>query len=218
LAVAVVLLCVAATTASAMTRSDARALARASNLQLSDLPAGYTVAPPDPSSDDPRADAQFAKCAGTVPKRKSLADVSSDSFELQTDSSYIQVSSDVEVMQSSALVRKDLRVAKSKRGRKCFTQALRKELGSQGTDVASLSVALMKPGVPGGLGYRIKVMVRGNGVTVPVYVDLLVFGKGPVEAGVVVTSTPVPAVRSDENKLLDIVRMRVSDQLGKNAS
>jgi hypothetical protein len=45
-----------------------------------------------------------------------------------------------------------------------------------------------------------------------------VFGKGPVEAGVVVTSTPVPAVRSDENKLLDIVRMRVSDQLGKNAS
>jgi hypothetical protein len=106
------------------------------------------------------------------PEGKSLADVSSDSFELQTDSSYIQVNSDVEVMQSSALVRKDLRVAKSKRARKCFTQALRKELGSQGTDVASLSVALMKPGVPGGLGYRIKVMVRGNGVTVPVYGDV----------------------------------------------
>jgi hypothetical protein len=48
------------------------------------------VAPPDPSSDDPRADAQFAKCVGTVPKRKSLADVSSDSFELQTDSDQLR--------------------------------------------------------------------------------------------------------------------------------
>jgi hypothetical protein len=217
LAAAVALLCLVAATASAMSRSDARALAQAANLKASDLPAGYKASPPDSSDDDPRADAQFAKCAGTVPKRKSLADVSSDQFELETDSFYIQVGSDVQVMGSAALVRKDLKAARTKRARKCFANALRKEVESQGTDVASVSVSLMKPGVRNGLGYRIKVVVRGNGVTVPVYVDLLAFGDGPVEAGVIVTSTPAPPVRSEEDQLLEIVSTRVSQQLNKDA-
>jgi hypothetical protein len=216
---AVVLVCAAATPAAAlpaMTRSEASSLAKAANLTAADLP-GFTASRPDSSSGDPRADARFAKCAGMVPSKNALADETSSDFVRQTDSSYTAISSDVQVMPNRSLVGKDMRAAQKPRARKCLSAALRRQLESQGTDVTSLSVSLMRPGVPGGFGYRIKVVARAQGVKVPVYIDMLAFGDGPVEAGVILTSSLRPAARSEENRLLDIVRTRVSAQLNKDA-
>ena len=214
---AIGLVCAAATPAAAdMTRPEARSLAQAVNLTASDLP-GFTASRPDSSSGDPRADARFAKCAGTVPSKKALADVPSSDFVRETDASYTAVSSDVQVMPNQSLVRKDMRAAQKPRARRCLSAALRRQLASQGTDIAGLSVSLMRPGVPGGFGYRVKVVARAQGVKVPVYIDMLAFGDGPVEAAVIFTTSLRPAVRSEESRLLDIVRTRVSTQLNKDA-
>ena len=218
-ALATAVVCAVATAAAArpaMTRSDARSLAQAANLTASDLP-GFTASRPNRSNGDPRADARFARCAGTVPSSKALADVPSSDFVRETDTSYTAISSDVQVMRSASLVSKDLRAAKTARARRCVAASLRRELTAEGTDIAGLSVSRLAPGVRSGFGYRIKVVARTQGVTVPVYIDLLAFGDGPVEAGLIATTSLQPPVRSDENRLLDIMRARVSGQLNKDA-
>jgi hypothetical protein len=199
-----------------MTRPEARSLAQAANLTASDLP-DFTASPPDSSSGDPRGDARFVKCAGTVPSKKALATVPSSDFVQETDSSYTVISSVVQVMPSPSLVTKDLRASKTARARNCFAATLRRQLDAQGTDVTRLSVSSLKPGVRGGFGYRVKVVAREQGVTVPIYIDVLVFGDGPVEGGVFVLTALHPHARSDENRLLDTVRARVSAQLNKDA-
>src|SRR5205807_9111181 len=77
----------------AMTRSDAVALANAVNLVGSDMP-GYTESPPESTGgSDP-----FARCAGSVPSSRALADVASATFDGGTAASIKKVTSDVEVL------------------------------------------------------------------------------------------------------------------------
>jgi hypothetical protein len=219
-ALAIGLACAVATTTAvalpAMTRSEAEALAKSANLEAADLP-DFTASRPGSSNGDPRADARFAKCAGSVPSSKLLADVPSSDYVRETDTSYTAISSDVQVMPTASLVRKDVKAAKTTRARNCLAAVLRRQLNGQGTHVTRVSVAALKPGVPGGYAFRVKVVAQEQGVTVRVYSDMLGFGDGPVEAGLIVTTALRPFARSEENRLLDIVRTRVNAQLNKDA-
>jgi hypothetical protein len=201
-----------------LSRAKAEAVAKAGNLTLADLP-GFEISAPGSSggSTDPREDARFARCAGTVPGSKALASESSKEYTRETEDSFTQVSSSVQLMKSSALVRKDIKAAKTRRFRKCFGKALRREVESEAVPVKSLTLSLLHPDVPNGVGYRIKLVVSRSGVTVPIFTDLLVGAEGPAETGVLVVSALTPPVRSDENRLLTIVRTRVNAELNKDA-
>src|SRR3954454_9746597 len=206
----VVIALVAAATASAMTRDQALALAQTVSLRAEDMP-GYDASPAQQA--DPRADARTAKCGGTVPSTKALANYSSDDFMRSSGGTITQINSDIEVFPSPSLVRKDLRAAATKRARRCLAKELLKHGGDRTTKVLRVSIALLRPGIKNGLGYRVRIKFRRGGETVTTVTDALVRRIGPVEAGVIATSTGKAVSRARENDLLTIVSSRVADYL-----
>ena len=214
--VAAVLACllaaVGAAAMPAMTKSDARRIAKAVRLTTTDLP-GYDEAPPDNSS-DPRGDRRFSRCAGTVPNSRALADVASNQFTSNGPSRYVQLNSEALVYPNAALVSKDMKAARSRRARACMLEQLRgHSTGDPNMKLVSVKVSPLKPAVRRGVGLRVKSVYRTPSGTVTLYTDALIVGTGPVEAGVVVSSSPTPAPRNEENDLLKIVTSRVKDEL-----
>ena len=198
----------------AMTKSQADQLVHSVQLTTTDLP-GFDEAPPDSSgSDSPLADARFARCAGTVPTSKELADANSNTFSRTTDARFEQIGSEALVYPNARLVKKDMKAAATKRARKCLLQQLRRQPNTDPTTkVVGITVAALKPAPRNGVALRVKTLVESQGHTVPVFTDALVVGIGQVEVGVIAVSGPVPSPRSEENDLLAIVRSRVNGQL-----
>src|SRR4051812_25356253 len=88
-----------ASTALAMSPSDAQALARAVNLTRADMP-GYTASHTD-ASDTLSADRNFTRCSGMVPASKAVADVPSQTFERRSDAGYQGIYSELAVLDNA---------------------------------------------------------------------------------------------------------------------
>jgi hypothetical protein len=198
----------AAVAAPSMTKADAVAIARTINLTAGDTP-GYSASPSAPGTSDGRFDAHFDKCAGTVPTSKAVADVSSDDFERATQAGFDGVSSEVLVMPNVALARKDLRAAGSKRARKCMAAAFSGQKAAGGVTILSAKVTSLRAPVANAVAIRIKMRVSGQGVTVPMFTDFFIVGRGPVEAAVALISGPSPPLQAEEKRLVGIVKTRL---------
>jgi hypothetical protein len=197
-----------AVAAPSMTKADAVAIAGTINLTAGDMP-GYSASPSTPGTSDGRFDARFDKCAGTVPTSRAVADVSSDDFARAIQSSFDGVSSEVLVMPSAALARKDLRAAGSKRARKCMAAAFTGKKATGGVKILSVKVTSLPAPAAKAVAIRIKMRVASQGVTVPLYTDFFIVGRGPVEAAVALISGPSPPPRAEEKRLVGIVKTRL---------
>ena len=113
------------------------------------------------------------------------------------------------VMPSSALARKDLRAAGSKRARKCMAAAFTGQKAAGGVKILSAKVTSLPAPAANAVGIRIKMRVSGQGVTVPMYTDFFIVGRGPVEAAVALTSGPSAPLRAEEKRLVGIVKTRL---------
>jgi hypothetical protein len=198
----------AAVAAPSMTKTDAVAIARAINLTPGDMP-GYSASPPPSNTGDGRFGARVDRCAGTVPTSKATADVSSDDFERATQASYDVVSSEVSVMPNAALARKDLKAVGTKRARRCMAAALTAQKPSGGVKILSAKVTSLPAPAANGVALRIRMSMSAQGVTVPMYTDIFILGRGPVEAAIGWTSGPLPPVRAEEKRLVGIVKTRL---------
>jgi hypothetical protein len=197
-----------AVAAPSMTKADAVAIAGTINLTAGDMP-GYSGSPATPSTGDSPFSARFDRCAGTVPTSKAVAEVQSDDFERSSQAGFDGVSSDVLVMPNAALARKDLRAAGSKRARKCMAAAFSGQKAVGGVKILSAKVTSLPAPAANGVGIRIKMRVSGRGVTVPMYTDFFIFGRGPVEAAVGFTSGPSPPLRAEEKRLVGVIKTRL---------
>jgi hypothetical protein len=191
-----------------MTKADAVAIARTINLTADDMP-GYSGSPATPDTRDGRFGARFDRCAGTVPTSKAVAEVQSDDFERAGQTSFDAVSSDVLVRPNAALARKDLRAAGSKRARKCMAAAFTGQKAAGGVKIVSAKVTSLPAPAANVVGIRIKMRVAAQGVTVPMYTDVFIVGRGPVEAAVGFTSGPSRPPRAEETRLVGIVKTRL---------
>jgi hypothetical protein len=197
-----------AVAAPSMTKADAVAIAATINLTAGDMP-GYSGSPATPSTGDGRFGARFDRCAGTVPTSKAVADVQSDDFERASQAAFDAVSSDVLVMPNAALARKDMRAAGSKRARKCIAAAFTGQKAAGGVKILSAKVTSLPALAAGVVGIRIKMRAAAKGVTVPMYTDFFIVGRGPVEAAVGFTSGPTRPLAAEEKRLVGIVKTRL---------
>jgi hypothetical protein len=204
----------------AFTQLQADAIARNVGLQAADLP-DYI---PQPTTDSPKEDiwgnGRVAHCMGRKSFGKQLADVSSPLYA-NADSPYVElIGSEVEVMPSAAIVRKDLKQAGSSRGRRCLAQELR--LGNLGRDlklVKSAVVPLSPPAKNGVIGFRLKLTYRTRTRrTVKFVSDVLAFGDGPIEAALVSIRSPGVPDRAKADQLLAAMRARADQQLSQSGA
>jgi hypothetical protein len=199
---------VVAVAAPSMTKADAVAIARTINLTAGDMP-GYSASRATPNTGDGRFGARFDRCAGTVPTSKAVADVQSEDFERASQAGFDGVSSEVLVMPNAALARKDLRAAGSKRARKCMAAAFTGRKAAGGVKILSAKVTSLPAPVANAVAIRIKMRVAAQGVTIPMYTDFFIVGRGPVEAAIGFTSGPSPPLRAEEKRLAGIVKTRL---------
>jgi hypothetical protein len=198
----------AAVAAPSMTKADAVAVARTINLTTDDMP-GYSASRPTPNTGDGRFNARFDRCAGTVPTRRAIAYVESNSFERETRTGFDGVSSDVLVMPSAALARKDLKAAGSTRARRCLAAEFKRQKGSGGLKVLSAKVTSLPAPAADAVALRIKMRVGGQGVTVPLYTDVFILRRGAVETALALTSGPSPPLRAEEKRLVGVIKTRL---------
>src|SRR4051812_24610456 len=151
-----------ASAALGMSPSDAQALARAVNLTRDDMP-GYTASHTD-AADTLSADHKFTRCSGIVPASKAVAAVPSQTFKRTTAGEYQDIYSELAVLDSAALVQKDLKTLATSHTRKCIVNQLRKEAGKA---LVKIAVTPLRPPVPNGTGLRVKSIVRTGRQKVP---------------------------------------------------
>src|SRR3954451_24255585 len=173
----------AAVARPAMTRSQAAKIARTSNLKASDR-AGYDASPSSPSpGEDIWGGRRYARCANRKAYGKDIADRMSPTFEHTTSDQFNLVASEVEVMPRQALAAKDIRIAKSSLGRKCLRRELVR-LKQSNSELQSFNVSRLG-GFNNGVAYRMKMVVKSQGIEFPYYIDLFAFAEREVEGAVV---------------------------------
>jgi hypothetical protein len=197
-----------------MTRSEAVKLARAVNLTADDVPGFRASAPSQTAGVDLWGGRRYARCSGRKALGRALADVQAN-FERKTADGYEAIGSEVEVMPNAALVRKDIAIAKSARGRRCLLAELRATTPSD-VKLVSAKLTPLKPGIKAGVALRLTLVLESQGVRFPFYTDVLVIGKENVETAVVFISTPNSGSRTDEDHYLNIVETRLDGQLYKD--
>jgi hypothetical protein len=200
----------------AMTKSEAVRIAKAVNLTADDVPSGYTQSgPTNTRGTDLWGGKLYARCSGRKALGRALADVESGAFERQSQGSYDAIGSEVELMPTVALARKDIAIAKSARGRRCLIAELR---AGQPSDVKLISAKLtpLSPGIPGGVAMRLSLVGESQGIRFPFYTDVFAMRQRNVEAAVFFISAPDLPQRSDEDKYIDIVQTRLDAQLNPN--
>jgi hypothetical protein len=199
-----------------MTKSEAVRIAKAVNLTVDDVPSDYKPSgPTNTRGTDLWGGKRFSRCSGRKALGRALADVESGAFERQSQGSYDAIGSEVEVMPTVALARKDIAIAKSARGRRCLLAELR---ASQPSDVKLISAKLtpLSPGIPGGVAMRLSLVVESQGIRFPFYTDVFVTRQRNVEAAVFFIGAPDLPKRSDEDKYIGIVQTRLDAQLNPN--
>jgi len=171
-----------------MTKSQALALARALNLQPTDV-AGFNAVPAThaENAQEQALTRQLETCAGGAGKAHKLAEAKSDEFKRQAKGLPVEVSSTVAVEQSRAYAERDLRAIRSRRGRQCIVQLVDAAFKGKKLGGASIGAGSIREGSPpaagtnGSFGLRLTLPISAPGITVKAYFDFLGFAHGPEE-------------------------------------
>lgn len=196
------------------TKARAKAFATAVNLRAGDLPGFKVGRPTTPSASDNATGDQLARCAGGVVSAKSVYDVGSPEFTLTSGIVQQEVSSEVDVLPSAALVARDLHAVKSARGKKCLATAIGKLLaatkvnGAKFGHVSVESSALPAAGADGSFALRILDSATISGLKIPIYFDFFGVAIGPAEVSLTAFGFGRAVPSSDELGLVSVLLRR----------
>jgi hypothetical protein len=177
-----------------------QAAAKAAVVQRSDLGAGWTggATKPDLSSD--------TGCAGWTPKQSDL--VMTGAAASTFTAKGLQISSEVNVLQSTKMVRLDWqRTAIDPRALGCVREGLAKALNNATRKLISVNRLSFPRLTAQTLAFRALVDVKSNGSTLRLISDIVVVGKGRNELTLLATAsyasrTPVKAIEIQLARLL----------------
>jgi len=212
LSAAIALLAAGPASASAPTAAEAEAWARAINLGDADLP-GFVSTPAEvPTAVQRRESNRFARCAGSVPLRRSVGYFSSSTFErVEETPSYQLVFSSVTVMPTAALARRDLQASATRRARRCAARKLAGEFAQM--RVLRVSVTRRPAPAPGVVALRAVVVTRSYGLRMRTFLDIYGFVRGPVEVGLALMSLPRAFPATTAGDLLTRLQSRAAQAL-----
>jgi hypothetical protein len=177
------------------------------NLTAADVP-GFRVSSEENGHETP-AEKQLKRrmlhCAGGVGDEHGVVELSSKSFERETNALKASVSSEVSIARSSAVAAKELAEIRTARVRECLSHYLNLLFSASRFHgaVGPVSVAHGEPPAPGTtgtFGWRISATITLRSLRVPIYMDILGFAYGPAE--VTLTSSgliqPFPAAAQQQ--------------------
>jgi len=162
------------------------AKAKQINLQLSDLPSGWTSSPASPkSAQDQADDVKTASCLGIPPPSQThTVDIDSDDFS----SGNLSISSNVTFARTADAARQELAAYSGSKVTSCLTQSLQDSMArdANGATVSNLSVtpATKPSGGDGGFAYHVTATVMAQGQQVQLTVDVLAVLVGRAELNV----------------------------------
>jgi hypothetical protein len=211
-----------AATGGPLTQARALAFARAVNLTASDVP-GFSAARRSAPAPQKRAEGELFRCAGArgAPghsRARDVAQAGSPSFELRRGIIDLGVSSEVGVARSPALADSEVAALHSRRVRTCFRRYLDSVLAAgrpRGTNVGPVAIESGNPPAPGAagsFGWRVRASFGLDGVSVPVYLDLLGFVYGAARVTLVSSGAvrPFPALAQQRLFALLLLRARAN--------
>lgn len=196
-------------------RTQALAFAHAVNLHVSDIPEA-SLEPKRKRSESIREHEEERSCARSVEFAHKLVEVSSPKIKRGRELETEQFGSSVEVIEDAARIGAEFKAVEARRVRSCLARVLTRNFAEQAVGnarwrpvkVSRLPVDL--PGADHAAGIRVTAAIEGtfSEVSVPIYVDLLVFSHGPAEVslGAISATQPVPA--STEHELLELLLQR----------
>ncbi len=196
------------------TKAQATVFAHAVNLRTGDLPAFKTGAVSKTTPADKKTGAAIARCSGGVDPNRAVIDADSPDFTVVTGIVQQDVSSEVEILPTAALVAKDLNAAKSARGRGCIERDLNKEFAAmkiKGVKFGRFSVATMPlpaVGASGSFAYRFTVLATIHAEKIPYYADILGFTYGRAEVTLSGLGFGEPVSGKDELGLFSVLLRR----------
>jgi hypothetical protein len=196
------------------TKAAAKSFATAVNLHAGDVPGFKAGTVSKTTAADRKTAAAVAKCAGGVNPSRAVIDSSSRDFNGTAGLVRQQISSEVEVLPSSALVARDLAAAKSTRGKACVERALDKQFAAlkvPGAKFGKISVEsqpLQANGATGSFAYRFTLPVTVHGQRIHFYADNLGFTLGKAEVTLSAFGFGVPVSGTDELGLFSLLLRR----------
>jgi hypothetical protein len=204
----------AATAAAPPTKAQAKSFAAAVDLRSGDVPGFKVTAAEKTTAADQRMGASVARCAGGVDPRRSVLDADSPDFSLASGIVQQDISSEVEVLPTTALVAKDFHAAISKRGRTCLEHALQK--GFDATKIAGvkfgkvsvLTKTVQANGASASFALRFVITATIQGQKIPYYSDFLGFTLGQAEVTLSALGFDQPVSDSDELGLFSLLLRR----------
>jgi hypothetical protein len=189
-----------------MTKSEALVLARAINLQPTDV-AGFKATPPSghETAKEKALGRELERCAHGAGEAHKLAEAKSDEFKREAGGLPQEVSSSVSVEQSPAYAEQDLKAIRSPLGQRCIVKLVNAALASKNLAGAKAGAASISEGTPpaggtnGAFGLRLNVPITVQGVTVHAYFDFLGFIHGPEEVTLqsIGVNQPFPAATQE---------------------
>jgi hypothetical protein len=176
-----------------------RTLAETINLKPSDFPSGWTSAPHTQAPEEGAAVSEFTRCLGIAdPASRTTADAHSPDFaQGQTTSA----SSEVRVVRADADATADLAAFQSGKGPECFKQTVERALpGRLPAGATTSNLAAQQLDFPtlkdGTAAYQASLTIAlGGGISLPVYVDFVMFraGRAEVTLNTLNAGSPFPA-------------------------
>ncbi len=200
---------------AAPTKAQAVAFAHAVNLSAADLP-GFTVSHTNgkhSTAKEKQAERQLKHCLGEPKAHKGLVELGSKSFERETASSDVSVSSEVTVLRTPALAARGLALIRRPRTRKCaahFFNLLISGLESTGAKIGKVKLSTSTPPAPGtqgSFGWRLSATVTAakSSAHIAFYVDILGFVDGRAAVTLLSSSVPQPLPPDEELKLFSLL-------------
>jgi hypothetical protein len=203
-----------ATAAAAPTKADAKTFAVAVNLRRGDVP-GFTLKPAEKTTAaDKKMGASVATCAGGVDPARAILDADSPDFSVASGIVQQDISSEVEVLPTTALVAKDFAAAISKRGRTCLEHALQKGFdatkikGVKFGKVSVLTKTVQANGASASFALRFVITATIQGQKIPYYSDFLGFTLGQSEVTLSALGFDQPVADKDELGLFSLLLRR----------
>jgi hypothetical protein len=195
-------------------KAQAKAFAQAVNLRTGDIPGFKKGSVGKTTAADRKMGAEVAACAGGVDPNRAVVDLESADFTSASGIIEQDISSEVEVLPSAALVAKDLASVKSSKGRGCVARALDKEFAAMkipGVTFGKVSSELAIPqanGASGSFALRLTTTATAHGEKIPYYADFLGFSLGQAEVTLSALGFAEPVSAKDELGLFSVLLRR----------
>lgn len=207
-----------ASTTKPLTRSQARALVRAVNLRVSDLP-GFKVSSEKEkeTTAEKRLERRLLSCVGGALSGHGLAEGSSKEYERETSTGDESINSNVSVAPNAAIATRELKAVRGRQTEACLSRyvtllfkLLAKSEGHGMTaspvQIAPLSLPAM--GTTGSFGWRMSGTITLHGIRVPFDIDLSGFVVGQAEVTLFAARLPEPVPSATEQRLLALLVRR----------